>query len=154
MITLTEGPLSKFCKDGKYSDLFLMALRQYGMLCIGLYRHVLFNKSFGQFDSQMFKSGYEMTPSWLRPPPRDTWSPRLQATSSCCHQIRWALQQGNKSESLIFFSRFMSFSNLTQEPSTHLIGWIKVNRLKGLDSILILFAWTRFEAARSAHHCF
>merc|ERR1719362_1582987 len=32
MITLTEGPLSKFCKDGKYSDLFLMALRNYGML--------------------------------------------------------------------------------------------------------------------------
>ena len=41
MITLTEGPLSKFCKDGKYSDLFLMALRQYGMLCIGLYRSAL-----------------------------------------------------------------------------------------------------------------
>ena len=42
MITLTEGPLSKFCKDGKYSDLFLMALRHYGMLCIGLYRSDMF----------------------------------------------------------------------------------------------------------------
>jgi len=38
MITLMEGPLSKFGNDGKYSDLFLTALRQYGMLCIGLYR--------------------------------------------------------------------------------------------------------------------
>ena len=40
MITLMEGPLSTFSRDGKYSDLFLMALRQYGMLCIGLYRFV------------------------------------------------------------------------------------------------------------------
>ena len=41
MITLMEGPLSKFGSDGKYSDLFLTALRKYGMLCIGLYRKLL-----------------------------------------------------------------------------------------------------------------
>ena len=36
-IRLTEGPLAQF-SAGKYSDLFLAALRTYGMLCIGLYR--------------------------------------------------------------------------------------------------------------------
>ena len=36
-IRLTEGPLAQF-SAGKYSDLFLAALRTYGILCIGLYR--------------------------------------------------------------------------------------------------------------------
>merc|ERR1712106_384483 len=37
-ISLTEGPLAKFGNGGKYSELFLSALRQYGMLCVGIYR--------------------------------------------------------------------------------------------------------------------
>ena len=37
-ISLTEGPLAKYGEGGKYNELFLGALRQYGMLCIGLYR--------------------------------------------------------------------------------------------------------------------
>ena len=37
-IRLSEGPMSTFGDGGKYSDLFLTALRSYGMLCIGLYR--------------------------------------------------------------------------------------------------------------------
>merc|ERR1719462_57640 len=37
-ISLTEGPLAKYGDGGKYNELFLGALRQYGMLCIGLYR--------------------------------------------------------------------------------------------------------------------
>ena len=35
---MTEGPLAKYGEGGKYNELFLGALRQYGMLCIGLYR--------------------------------------------------------------------------------------------------------------------
>ena len=37
-ISLMEGPLAKYGEGGKYNELFLGALRQYGMLCIGLYR--------------------------------------------------------------------------------------------------------------------
>ena len=38
-ISLKEGPLAKYGEaGGRYNDLFLGALRQYGMLCIGLYR--------------------------------------------------------------------------------------------------------------------
>merc|ERR1719447_1801744 len=37
-ISLFEGPLAAFGEGGKYIDLFVAALRNYGMLCIGLYR--------------------------------------------------------------------------------------------------------------------
>ena len=37
-ISLQEGPLATFGASAKYIDLFVAALRQYGMLCIGLYR--------------------------------------------------------------------------------------------------------------------
>ncbi|XP_054711978.1 calcium-activated potassium channel slowpoke-like [Uloborus diversus] len=37
-ISLYDGPLAQFGEGGKYSDLFVTALRSYGMLCIGLYR--------------------------------------------------------------------------------------------------------------------
>ncbi|CAG0916103.1 unnamed protein product, partial [Notodromas monacha] len=39
MISLHDGPLSNFgTGGGKYGELFVTALRTYGMLCIGLYR--------------------------------------------------------------------------------------------------------------------
>ncbi|KFM60183.1 Calcium-activated potassium channel slowpoke, partial [Stegodyphus mimosarum] len=37
-ISLYDGPLAQFGEGGKYCDLFVSALRSYGMLCIGLYR--------------------------------------------------------------------------------------------------------------------
>lgn len=38
-ISLADGPLAKYALDnGKYGKLFVGALRQYGMLCIGVYR--------------------------------------------------------------------------------------------------------------------
>ncbi len=37
-ISLYDGPLAQYGEGGKYGDLFVAALRQYGMLCIGLYR--------------------------------------------------------------------------------------------------------------------
>nr|XP_027202295.1 calcium-activated potassium channel slowpoke-like isoform X7 [Dermatophagoides pteronyssinus] len=37
-ISLYDGPLAKYAESGKYGDLFVSALRQYGMLCIGVYR--------------------------------------------------------------------------------------------------------------------
>ncbi|XP_070187929.1 calcium-activated potassium channel slowpoke-like isoform X2 [Littorina saxatilis] len=37
-LSLFEGPLSQFGENGKYGDLFVHALRSYGILCIGLYR--------------------------------------------------------------------------------------------------------------------
>lgn len=37
-ISLYDGPLSKFADGGKYGDLFVAALRQYGMLCVGVNR--------------------------------------------------------------------------------------------------------------------
>ena len=40
-ISLQEGPLATFGASAKYIDLFVAALRQYGMLCIGLYRWIL-----------------------------------------------------------------------------------------------------------------
>lgn len=37
-ISLYDGPLGQFGESGVYGDLFTSALRNYGMLCIGLYR--------------------------------------------------------------------------------------------------------------------
>merc|ERR1712076_116930 len=37
-ISLYDGPLASYGENGKYIDLFVAALRNYGMLCIGLYR--------------------------------------------------------------------------------------------------------------------
>ncbi|GJQ74711.1 hypothetical protein Trydic_g21562 [Trypoxylus dichotomus] len=37
-ISLYDGPLAQFGENGKYGDLFVAALKQFGMLCIGLYR--------------------------------------------------------------------------------------------------------------------
>ncbi|XP_014488347.1 PREDICTED: calcium-activated potassium channel slowpoke isoform X36 [Dinoponera quadriceps] len=37
-IALYDGPLAQYGEGGKYGDLFVAALRSYGMLCIGLYR--------------------------------------------------------------------------------------------------------------------
>ncbi|XP_046455240.1 calcium-activated potassium channel slowpoke-like isoform X12 [Daphnia pulex] len=37
-ISLYDGPLAQYGEGGKYGDLFVAALRNYGMLCIGLYR--------------------------------------------------------------------------------------------------------------------
>ncbi len=37
-ISLYDGPLAQYGEGGKYGDLFLAALRSYGMLCIGIYR--------------------------------------------------------------------------------------------------------------------
>lgn len=38
-ISLSEGPLAKHGNGGKYGDLFVEALRAYGMLCIGISRY-------------------------------------------------------------------------------------------------------------------
>eukprot|EP00091_Calanus_sinicus_P002022 TRINITY_DN12050_c0_g1_i2.p1 TRINITY_DN12050_c0_g1~~TRINITY_DN12050_c0_g1_i2.p1 ORF type:complete len:573 (-),score=160.76 TRINITY_DN12050_c0_g1_i2:651-2369(-) len=37
-ISLSDGPLATFGEGRKYQDLFVTSLRNYGMLCIGLYR--------------------------------------------------------------------------------------------------------------------
>ena len=37
-ISLYDGPLAKYGDGGKYGELFVAALRQYGMLCIGINR--------------------------------------------------------------------------------------------------------------------
>ncbi|RWS16685.1 calcium-activated potassium channel slowpoke-like protein [Dinothrombium tinctorium] len=37
-ISLYDGPLAQYGENGKYGDLFVNSLRQYGMLCIGVYR--------------------------------------------------------------------------------------------------------------------
>jgi potassium large conductance calcium-activated channel subfamily M alpha protein 1 len=38
-ISLSDGPLATFGQGRKYQDLFVASLRNYGMLCIGLYRY-------------------------------------------------------------------------------------------------------------------
>ena len=40
-ISLYDGPLASFGECGRYIDLFVAALRNYGMLCIGLYRYII-----------------------------------------------------------------------------------------------------------------
>ena len=46
MLSLNDGPLSKYGDNGKYGDLFVESLRTYGMLCIGVYRYrdLVFNE--------------------------------------------------------------------------------------------------------------
>ncbi|CAL1293388.1 unnamed protein product [Larinioides sclopetarius] len=38
-ISLSDGPLAPHGEGGKYGDVFVAALKNYGMLCIGLYRY-------------------------------------------------------------------------------------------------------------------
>ncbi|XP_011497292.1 PREDICTED: calcium-activated potassium channel slowpoke-like isoform X1 [Ceratosolen solmsi marchali] len=38
-ISLYDGPLAQYGEGGSYGDLFVAALKSYGMLCIGLYRY-------------------------------------------------------------------------------------------------------------------
>ncbi|GIY29726.1 calcium-activated potassium channel slowpoke [Caerostris darwini] len=38
-ISLSDGPLASHGEGGKYGDVFVAALKNYGMLCIGLYRY-------------------------------------------------------------------------------------------------------------------
>uniref|UniRef100_A0A061QHQ8 BK channel n=1 Tax=Cupiennius salei TaxID=6928 RepID=A0A061QHQ8_CUPSA len=38
-ISLSDGPLASYGEGGKYGDVFVKALKNYGMLCIGLYRY-------------------------------------------------------------------------------------------------------------------
>ncbi|XP_020294068.1 calcium-activated potassium channel slowpoke isoform X13 [Pseudomyrmex gracilis] len=38
-IALYDGPLAQYGEGGKYGDLFVAALKSFGMLCIGLYRY-------------------------------------------------------------------------------------------------------------------
>ena len=40
-LPLNEGYLAQLGKCEKYSDLFVAALKKFGMLCLGLYRWVL-----------------------------------------------------------------------------------------------------------------
>eukprot|EP00095_Tigriopus_kingsejongensis_P012697 maker-scaffold22_size673200-snap-gene-5.41 protein:Tk12697 transcript:maker-scaffold22_size673200-snap-gene-5.41-mRNA-1 annotation:"large conductance calcium-activated potassium channel splice variant l37" len=47
-ISLYDGPLASFGNMGRYLDLFVAALRNYGMLCIGLYR---FRDTSSSFDA-------------------------------------------------------------------------------------------------------
>jgi len=47
-ISLYDGPLASFGHNGRYIDLFVAALRNYGMLCIGLYR---FRDTSSSFDA-------------------------------------------------------------------------------------------------------
>ena len=43
-ISLQDGALSKYGEaGGRYIDLFVGAIRQYGMLCIGLYRSLKYS---------------------------------------------------------------------------------------------------------------
>ena len=37
-LSLLDGPLAHYGEAGRYADLFVASLRQYGMLCIGVYR--------------------------------------------------------------------------------------------------------------------
>jgi len=59
-ISLTEGPLAKYGEGAKYIDLFVAALRHYGMLCIGLYR-ILFRDSSSSSSSDASSKRYVIT---------------------------------------------------------------------------------------------
>ncbi len=41
-VPIFDGPMAKFGEGGIYADLFVAALRNFGVLCIGLYRYVHF----------------------------------------------------------------------------------------------------------------
>ena len=51
-ISLYDGPLAQYGEGGKYGDLFVAALRNYGMLCIGLYRYDITFSYYGQHNKQ------------------------------------------------------------------------------------------------------
>jgi potassium large conductance calcium-activated channel subfamily M alpha protein 1 len=46
-VPIFDGPMAKFGEGGIYADLFVAALRNFGVLCIGLYRYVHFVQNVG-----------------------------------------------------------------------------------------------------------
>ncbi|CAL4058638.1 unnamed protein product, partial [Meganyctiphanes norvegica] len=60
-ISLYDGPLGQFGEGGKYGDLFCAALRNYGMLCIGLYRTLRVVSAVGSTSCESASKRYVIT---------------------------------------------------------------------------------------------
>merc|ERR1711884_910310 len=56
-ISLVEGPLAKHGEGGNYKDLFLSALNQFGILCIGLHRLI---SHLGCCDNLRFQDSFQI----------------------------------------------------------------------------------------------
>ena len=56
-ISLVEGPLAKHGEGGNYKDLFLSALNQFGILCIGLHRLI---SHLGCCDNLKFQDSFQI----------------------------------------------------------------------------------------------
>jgi len=67
-ISLYDGPLSAIGENGKYSDLFVAALKNFGMLCIGLYR---FKDTTNSFDASSKRYVITNPPGTFRLLPTD-----------------------------------------------------------------------------------
>lgn len=86
-ISLYDGPLAQFGESGKYGDLFVAALKSYGMLCIGLYR---FRDTSSSCDASSKR--YVIT----NPPDDFSLLPTDQVrSSSSCKSFRLQLNKGN-----------------------------------------------------------
>lgn len=97
-VSLFDGPLAQFGESGKYGDLFVLALKSYGMLCIGLYRYGRLPGLFSRFVPRVWPApslrlatliaGSETRATRAMRPPRGTSSPTRPTTSRSCPQTR------------------------------------------------------------------
>jgi len=66
-VPIFDGPMAKFGDGGSYSDLFVAALRNFGVLCVGLYRfrdiHNSFNASAKRYVITNPPGGFKLLPT-------------------------------------------------------------------------------------------
>ncbi|XP_047343502.1 calcium-activated potassium channel slowpoke isoform X9 [Vespa velutina] len=87
-IALYDGPLAQYGEGGKYGDLFVAALKSYGMLCIGLYRYSFAFSVFASRERNNDRFEILVHRAMLRQ--RDTSLQIHRMTSHFCPQIRFS----------------------------------------------------------------
>merc|ERR1719397_1276933 len=97
-ISLTEGPLAKYGEGGKYNELFLGALRQYGMLCIGLYR---FRDKANSYDASSKRYVITNPPNDFNLLPSDQVFVLMQFDPGMEYRPDWVEANGKSSDHLV-----------------------------------------------------
>merc|ERR550534_48494 len=99
-ISLSDGPLAVFGEGRKYIDLFVGALRQYGMLCIGLYR-ILFRDKANSYDASSKRYVITNPPNDFNLLPSDQVFVLMQFDPGMEYRPDWVEANGKDSEHLL-----------------------------------------------------
>ena len=100
-ISLAEGLLAKYGSGGEYKELFLAALKHYGILCLGIFRCVDMPITNWILLVAWSSHSLEFTKSLAAR--RDMWSPIHLLTSISSLLTRWVTSRWDKHTNLVVF---------------------------------------------------